>query len=101
MLAARGLQTLDLEALADHRGSLFGATGRAQPSQKMFESRLLAELDALDPARPVIAEAESSKIGDRMLPPALWTRLVEAPGVELTAPLTARARWRKERKPKT
>jgi tRNA 2-selenouridine synthase len=42
-LAARGVQTLDLEALAQHRGSLFGALpGRPQPSQKLFESRLFA-----------------------------------------------------------
>ena len=39
-LAALGLRTLDLEGLAQHRGSLFGAmSGRPQPSQKLFESR--------------------------------------------------------------
>jgi tRNA 2-selenouridine synthase len=93
-LAARGLQTLDLEALAEHRGSLFGAlAGRAQPSQKLFESRLLAALDRLDPARPVIAEAESSKIGDRMIPPALWTRLAVAPRIDLVAERAERARY--------
>jgi tRNA 2-selenouridine synthase len=93
-LEARGLQTLDLEGLAAHRGSLFGAlAGQAQPSQKLFESRLLGALDALDPARPVVAEAESSKIGDRMVPPALWTRLAEAPRIELTAERPERARY--------
>jgi len=94
LLRARGVQTLDLEGLAAHRGSLFGAVaGQAQPSQKLFESRLLAALDALDPARPVVAEAESSKIGDRMVPPALWTRLAEAPRIELVAERPARARY--------
>jgi tRNA 2-selenouridine synthase len=94
LLAARGLQTLDLEGLAAHRGSLFGAlAGVAQPSQKLFESRLLAALDSLDPARPVVAEAESSKIGERMLPPALWSRLAEAPRIELSAEPDARARY--------
>jgi tRNA 2-selenouridine synthase len=93
-LAARGAQTLDLEGLAEHRGSLFGAIpGRAQPSQKMFESRLLAALEALDPARPVIAEAESSKIGERMIPPALWRRLAQAPRIELRADAAERARY--------
>lgn len=93
-LAARGFQTLDLEGLAAHRGSLFGAlAGRAQPSQKLFESRLLAALDAFDPARPVVAEAESSKIGDRMVPPALWTRLAQAPRIELAAGRPDRARY--------
>lgn len=60
-LAARGVQVLDLEALAEHRGSLLGALpGRTQPSQKMFESRLLAALEAMDPGRPVVIEAEAS-----------------------------------------
>lgn len=92
LLAAQGLQTLDLEGLAEHRGSLFGALkGRPQPSQKLFESRLLAALDALDPGRRVVAEAESSKIGERILPPALWTRLAEAPRIELSAERADRA----------
>lgn len=93
-LAARGLQTLDLEGLAAHRGSLFGAlAGTPQPSQKLFESRLLAALDAFDPARPVVAEAESSKIGERIIPPALWSRLAGASRVELVAETDARARY--------
>jgi tRNA 2-selenouridine synthase len=72
-LAQLGVQTLDLEGLAEHRGSLFGGRpGRAQPSQKLFESRLLSALEALDPARPVVVEAESSKIGERMT--GIWPR---------------------------
>ncbi|MGC1304924.1 MAG: tRNA 2-selenouridine(34) synthase MnmH, partial [Caulobacteraceae bacterium] len=72
-LAARGVQALDLEELASHRGSLFGARpGRPQPHQKLFESRLWAALGAFDPQRPVAIEAESSKIGDLLIPPSLW-----------------------------
>ena len=93
-LETRGLQVLDLEGLAAHRGSLFGAmAGRPQPSQKLFESRLLAALDGFDNARPVVAEAESSKIGERMIPPALWFRLAEAPRIELVAGRAERARY--------
>ncbi len=91
-LAARGVQTLDLEDLAGHRGSLLGAIpGRPQPSQKMFESRLLQALDALDPARVTVVEAESSKVGERVLPPALWSAMVAAPRIALSAPPEARA----------
>jgi tRNA 2-selenouridine synthase len=90
-LAARGVQTLDLEALAEHRGSVFGALGRPQPSQKLFESRLLAALEALDPGRPVVVEAEASKIGDRMVPPMLWRAMEAAPRIALAAPAAARA----------
>lgn len=94
LLAERGVQTLDLEALAGHRGSLFGAlAGRPQPSQKMFESRLLQALEGLDPARPVVAEAESSKIGERMVPPGLWQAMSQAPRLELSAPRAERARY--------
>lgn len=93
-LADRGLQTLDLEGLAEHRGSLFGGlAGRPQPSQKMFESRLLAALEALDPTRPVVVEAESSKIGDRMTPPALWSQMQAAPRIALSAGRPERARY--------
>ena len=93
-LAERGVQTLDLEALAMHRGSLFGGFAAApQPSQKMFESRLLMALVALDPARPVVVEAESSKIGEINLPPAVWSLMKEAPRIEVVAPLAERARY--------
>ena len=77
-LAARGVQTLDLEGLANHRGSLFGALPGGQPSQKLFESRLFDALEHLDPARPVVVEAESSRIGARVIPPALWTAMTAA-----------------------
>lgn len=90
-LAERGVQTLDLEGLAGHRGSLFGATGHAQPSQKLFESRLYEALERLDPTRPVVVEAESSRIGARTVPPALWAAMGRAAVVELDAPVEARA----------
>lgn len=89
-LAEQGAQTLDLEALAGHRGSLFGAMPGGQPAQKAFETRLHDALDRLDPARPVIAEAESSKIGARVIPPSLWAAMSAAPVFELAAPLSVR-----------
>jgi tRNA 2-selenouridine synthase len=92
-LAARGLQVLDLEALAEHRGSLLGGLGHPQPSQKMFESRLLAALEALKPDRPVVVEAEASKIGERMVPPALWKVMAAAPKIVVAAPPADRAAY--------
>ena len=71
-LARAGGQVLDLEALAAHRGSVLGGLpDRPQPSQKMFESRLLAELAALDASRSVFVEGESKKIGQLQVPDAL------------------------------
>ncbi|OYX46914.1 MAG: tRNA 2-selenouridine(34) synthase MnmH [Alphaproteobacteria bacterium 32-64-14] len=92
--ASRGAQVVDLEALAMHRGSLFGAlSGIAQPSQKWFESSLMAAFDKFDPGRPVLVEAESSKIGNRTLPPALWHAMNKAPRIEIAAPLETRASY--------
>jgi tRNA 2-selenouridine synthase len=91
-LAARGVQTLDLEGLAGHRGSLFGAIRDCpQPSQKLFESRLFAALETLDVTRPIVVEAESSRIGARTVPPALWAAMGRAGVIELEAPLPGRA----------
>lgn len=90
-LAARGVQTLDLEGLANHRGSLFGAMPGGQPSQKLFESRLFAAVEALDLARPVVVEAESSKVGRIVLPKGLWSAMQAAPAIEVAAPVEARA----------
>ena len=89
-LAGQGAQTLDLEALAAHRGSLFGALPGGQPSQKAFETRLHDALARLGASRPVIVEAESSKIGARVVPPSLWAAMSAAPVIELTVPLAAR-----------
>ncbi|MBK1635558.1 tRNA 2-selenouridine(34) synthase MnmH [Rhodovulum adriaticum] len=93
LLSDAGVQVIDLEGLANHRGSLFGGMAGGQPAQKGFETRLaMAALD-LDPSRPVVVEAESSKIGNVRIPPALWNAMKGAPRVELRAPLAARAEY--------
>lgn len=93
LLAARGVQVLDLEGLAQHRGSLLGARSEAQPSQKTFETRLAQALCAANPAQVLVVEAESSKIGRLILPPGLWQAMKAAPIIEITAPIDARARY--------
>ncbi len=93
-VADLGVQVIDLEELARHRGSLFGAlAGTAQPSQKWFESSLLDLLDGMDPGRPLLVEAESSKVGQRSIPPALWNAMLRAQRIELSAPLEARVSY--------
>jgi len=93
ILARRGVQVLDLEGLAAHRGSLLGGMDAPQPSQKAFETALAGALSRLDPARPVLVEAESSKIGDRFVPPAIWAAMKPAPRIEVEAPLAARTAY--------
>ncbi len=92
-LRARGVQVIDLEGLARHRGSLFGELPGGQPAQKGFETALAAQIAALDPARPVLVEAESSKVGAINLPPMLWRAMRAAPRIEISAPLESRARY--------
>jgi tRNA 2-selenouridine synthase len=90
-LARAGAQVLDLEALAEHRGSVLGGLpGQPQPSQKMFESRLLGALQSLDAARPVFVEGESKKIGELQVPDALMGTMRGSPCVRLDAGLETR-----------
>ncbi|MGZ9812606.1 tRNA 2-selenouridine(34) synthase MnmH [Pseudoroseicyclus sp. H15] len=92
-LAARGRQVLDLEGVANHRGSLLGPMPEGQPAQKGFETELAVKLAALSPDEPVLVEAESSKIGQLTLPPALWKSMGEAGRIVISAPVEARARY--------
>lgn len=86
-----GEQVLDLEELACHKGSVLGALPDCpQPSQKSFESRLLAALQGLDPARLVHVEAESRKIGSLQLPTALIEGMRAGECVNIEASLAAR-----------
>jgi tRNA 2-selenouridine synthase len=93
----RGAQVLDLEALANHRGSLFGDEWQnqpsPQPSQKYFESLLLEQLQTFNPHKPVWVESESLKIGKLYLPQSLWQKMRQAICVEICLPVTARVQF--------
>ena len=89
-LPALGVQSVDLEGLANHRGSALGAAGE-QPSQKGFESDLVRIVSNLDPSRPVVIEAESSRIGQVNLPSQIFATMKSAPRIEVRAPLASRA----------
>jgi tRNA 2-selenouridine synthase len=86
-----GAQTLDLEGIACHRGSLLGdLPGDPQPSQKWFESQLCAALDRLDPSRPVFVESESRRIGSVQMPDALLAQMRMGEALTLVTPLAQR-----------
>lgn len=90
-LAARGAQVLDLEALAQHKGSVLGAIpGAEQPSQKAFETQLHHAMRGFDAGRPVFVEAESRKIGRIQLPEPLVLAMRAAPCAVLEASRDAR-----------
>ena len=87
-------QILDLEDLAAHRGSLLGQIpGRSQPSQRLFESHIVAKLMRFDPIKPVFVESESSRIGNLQIPAPLWRVMTKAPLVTLDVPVSVRAAY--------
>ena len=84
-------QVLDLERLANHRGSVLGLVpGSPQPGQKQFDSRVWDALRRFDPARPVIVESESKKVGDLRVPEKLIERMRASPCIRLDLPLEGR-----------
>ncbi len=89
-LAKIGVQTLDLEHCARHRGSIFGHVQAGQPTQKRFESCLITGLLGLDPDLPLVLEAESNRIGQITLPPSLWDVMREASRIQIAAPFDSR-----------
>ena len=93
-LQARGAQILDLEGLANHRGSLLGEAPQSdQPKQKLFESRLYAALRMFDRKEPVWIESESSKIGEIHLPNQLFKHLMQSKGVRVDCSRARRAEY--------
>ncbi|QXT40666.1 tRNA 2-selenouridine(34) synthase MnmH [Gymnodinialimonas ceratoperidinii] len=92
-VARLGPQVLDLEGLARHRGSILGDIDGDQPAQKGFETVILTTLSDLDPARPLLVEAESARIGTLRLPPALWVAMKDSPRIVVEAAPEHRARF--------
>ena len=90
-LAARGAQVLDLEALAQHRGSVLGLMpGDTQPSQKQFDMRIWDKLRHFDPAQPVYVESESKKVGNVAVPESLILAMRASPCVWVELPIEER-----------
>ncbi|MBS1188053.1 MAG: ybbB [Burkholderiaceae bacterium] len=83
-LAGEGAQVLDLEQLAAHRGSVLGnLPSEPQPSQKMFESRILQTLRCFDRNKVVYVESESKKVGNLRVPEALMETMRASPCIAL------------------
>ncbi len=89
-----GGQIIDLEGLANHKGSLLGKMpGLDQPSQKLFESKLFKKLKQLDLKKNIYIEAESSKIGNVHIPKSIWAKMIISPRVEIKADLKLRTNF--------
>lgn len=90
-LATLGEQVIDLEGLAQHKGSAFG--GFEQPPEltaEMFQNQLHAEWSRLDRSKTLWLEDESKVLGCAHIPDGLWLQMRSAPVVYLSVPKVAR-----------
>jgi len=75
-LAELGEQVIDLEAIANHRGSSFGALGlNEQPSQEQFENALFTAISNLDSTKTIWIEDENRTVGSRVIPEGFWNQM--------------------------
>ena len=90
-LRKKGLQVIDLEGLANHKGSAFGHIGeKNQPSTEQFENNLYTELSKLDITQPIFVEDESRSIGKVWIPDELFSKIRKAPVIVLKVPTEIR-----------
>ncbi|MCB0698042.1 MAG: hypothetical protein KDC07_11790, partial [Chitinophagaceae bacterium] len=92
-LAQKGHIVIDLEDLAKHKGSAFGAiAGVPQPKQEMFENLLAEELAQTKATtdNPIWMEDESQRIGNINIPPAFWKTMRNSPVYFLDIPFEER-----------
>jgi tRNA 2-selenouridine synthase len=90
-LQAAGEQVIDLEGLANHKGSVFGGLGQPeQPTTEQFENNLFEALYKLDPGRRIWIEDESIAVGKIFLPSTFWRAMCSSPVVSVNVPKAAR-----------
>lgn len=91
ILRQMGEQVVDLEGLAHHKGSAFGAIGQdEQPTTEQFENDTAAVWQTFDLTKRIWVEDESLKIGRCGINETLFAKMREAPVVALDLPLQRR-----------
>jgi tRNA 2-selenouridine synthase len=91
-LKQKGELVIDLEKLAQHKGSAFGNIGMPkQPGQELFENMLAIELlNHAGQMAPIWLEDESQRIGQVNIPNELWKKMRESPLFFLDIPFEER-----------
>ncbi|MBT4935183.1 hypothetical protein HON15_00245, partial [Candidatus Woesearchaeota archaeon] len=84
--------SIDLEGLAQHRGSLYGAVGLKPRTQKMFDNLLLEKLKELNEEKFIFIEGESRRIGNLMIPESLWKEMLKGTNVYVERDLPIRVK---------
>ena len=86
-----GEQILDLEGLANHKGSAFGNIGLPQqPSSQQFQNDLFHEFQKLNPEKRIWIEREGMTIGQVYLPQPLWKTMRDSRAIAIDVPLEIR-----------
>ena len=86
-------RSIDLEGLANHRGSSFGSMGIPQPTPINFENSVAVELlkyNREDLHKPIFVEGEGRQVGSLSLPRSLWTTMQQSPTVILESEMERR-----------
>jgi tRNA 2-selenouridine synthase len=84
-------QVIDLEEIANHKGSAFGAIGQQlQPSTEQFENLLFEKLLTLNFKKRIWVEDESKGIGSIFIPDELFYQMVSSPCVVVEIPFETR-----------
>jgi tRNA 2-selenouridine synthase len=84
-------QIIDLEKLANHKGSAFGSINEEkQKPQQIFENNLFHQLSLLDTEKLILIEDESQSIGYNKIPHAFWLQMKKAPIIKLDIPFELR-----------
>ncbi|HLP11817.1 MAG TPA: tRNA 2-selenouridine(34) synthase MnmH [Flavobacteriales bacterium] len=93
-LKEKNVQCIDLEAMANHKGSSYGHLGEAaQPSQEMFENLLGFALLNCDASKKILFEDESRKVGKKIIPAGIWDQLRSSHVVYLDVDFEKRAQY--------
>jgi len=83
-LERSGEQVIDLEGLAHHKGSAFGALGqKPQPTIEQFENELALRWHKLDADKITWIENESRSIGSMIVPAHVYELMCKAPMIEV------------------
>jgi tRNA 2-selenouridine synthase len=90
-LGSAGHQVLDLEKLANHKGSAFGALGQPpQPTTEQFANLLFKESILSDTGEPCWIEDESRNIGSVFLPDQFYLNMQDSPVIVLVMDIKTR-----------
>ena len=86
-LKSNGIQVLDLERLANHKGSAFGGIGQlSQPSTEQFENLIATQCAQMNPEQTVWVEDESRNVGRCSIPLPFWEQMRSAPLICVQTP---------------